>query len=124
MQRQFTLLAALLLLLTSGASAQEMTERYIPVGAYPSLAGKYTTAGAIVAVNEDARTLTVQSGERERTFRVTEVTKIWLDRSRLQQSTMDGDLTDLAAGLEAEVRSLGPDQPDVAYWVKVQLPGP
>lgn len=123
MRKTFTVLAPLLVMtLTLSAGGQELTERHIPVGAYPSLTGKYVTTGRIVAVNEEARTVTLEADGRERSYRVTENTKIWLDRSLGNQTTLDGSFGDLASGLRAEVRSLGPDQPDVAYWVKMQLP--
>lgn len=117
-------LTAILWLIASLAPAQEMTERYIPVGAYPELASKYLAAGTIVAVDESAGTLTLKENGSQRSFRLSETTKIWLDRSRLGQTTLDGKLPDLAAGLKAEVRSFGPENPDVAYWVKVQIAPP
>lgn len=118
------LLPAVLVLFASLAFAQEMTERHIPVGAYPSLTSEYLTAGTIVAVDNEAATLTLQNNGSERSFRLTEGTKIWLDRSRLGQTTLDGKLSDLNTGLKAEVRSLGPERPDVAYWIKVQIASP
>jgi hypothetical protein len=63
----------------------------------------------------------VQKDGSERHYRVTDDTKIWLDRSRLAQPTAEGSLADVLPGLAAEVRSVGPEQPDVAYWVKVQI---
>ncbi len=117
-------LTAMVILFASVAHAQEMTERYIPVGAYPSLSSKYMAAGTIVAVDDEARTMTLKDNGSTRVFRVAENTKIWLDRSGLGQTTLDGKFPDLATGLKAEVRSLGPGRLDVAYWVKVQIPAP
>lgn len=123
MWKKFAILPALVvLLLAVSASGQELTERHIPVGAYPSLAGKYVTAGTIVSVNEENRTLILEHDGGERSFRVTVDTKIWLDRSLRDQTTLDGSFDDLATGVRAEVRTLGPDQPNLAYWVKLQLP--
>lgn len=120
----FYTLPALLVLFASYAFAQEMTERYIPVGAYPFLKSEYLTAGTIVAVEVEAGTLTVKEDGRERSFRLTEGTKIWLDRSRFGQPTLDGKLSDLATGLNVEVRSFGPERPDVAYWIKARVATP
>jgi hypothetical protein len=103
------------------ATAQHLTEQHIPVGAYPELTGAYVTVCTIVAVDARARMVTVQKDGSERRFRVTDDTKIWLDRSRLAQPTAEGSLADVLPGLPAEVRSVGPEQPDVAYWVKVQI---
>ena len=104
--------------------AQEMTERYIPVGAYPYLKSEYLSAGTITNVDSEARTLTLDVGGSERSFSMTESTKIWLDRSHFGQSTVDGELSELAAGLKAEVRSFGPSRSNLAYWVKVQVAAP
>ncbi len=104
--------------------AQEMTERHIPVGAYPYLKSEYLTTGTITNVDSDARTLTLDVDGSERSFSLTESTKIWLDRSHFGQSTLDGELSELATGLKAEVRSLGPSRPNLAYWVKVQVAAP
>lgn len=117
-------LAVMLMLLGSCLFAQEMTERHIPVGAYPYLKSDYLTAGTITNVDSGAKTLTLDVDGSERSFSLTESTKIWLDRSHFGQSTLDGELSELAAGLKAEVRSFGPSRPNLAYWVKVQVAEP
>ncbi len=117
-------LALVLLLFGSYPFAQEMTERHIPVGAYPYLKSEYLIAGTITNVDSEAKTLTLDVDGGERSFRLTESTKIWLDRSHFGQSTQDGELSELSAGLKAEVRSIGPSRPDLAYWVKVQVAAP
>jgi hypothetical protein len=122
MPRTSAILRALLTLcVVQVATAQHLTEQHIPVGAYPELVGAYVMICTIVAIDPRARTITVQKDGSERHYRVTDDTKIWLDRSRLAQPTAEGSLADVLPGLAAEVRSVGPEQPDVAYWVKVQI---
>jgi hypothetical protein len=75
-------------------------------------------------VEDEAGTLTVEEDGSERSIRLTEGTKIWLDRSRLGQPSLDGKLSDLATGLNVEVRSFGPERPDVAYWIKARVATP
>lgn len=118
------LLTAILLLFASLVPAQEMTERHIPVGAYPHLRSENLEAGTIVDVDDRAGTLTLATDGGERSYRITAETRIWLDRSTFGRPTVDGELSDLAAGLEAEVRSLGPERTEVARWVKVRIPAP
>ncbi|HJR70356.1 MAG TPA: hypothetical protein VKA43_09980 [Gammaproteobacteria bacterium] len=113
--------ALLLLCVVQVATAQHLTEQHIPVGAYPELVGVDVTVCTIVAVDPRERTITVQKDGSEQRFRVTDDTKIWLDRSRLAQPAVGGNLADVAPGLAAEIRSVGPEQPDAAYWVKVQI---
>lgn len=108
-------------LFACAAHAQEATERHIPVGAYAALMDWQTTSGTLAAVDTAARTVTLRVDSGLRSFRVTDSTDIWLDRSRRGQSTRDADLSDLRPGLAAEVRVLGRERPDTAKWVKVQL---
>lgn len=118
------MLPASLVLFASLAFGQEMTERHIPVGAYPYLKSEYVALGTIVDVDVEAGIMTLDINGKERSYRMTASTRIWLDRSRFGQTTLDGKLSDLATGLKAEVRSLGPERRDVAYWVKVQIEPP
>lgn len=101
--------------------AQEATERHIPVGAYPALMDWQTVSGTLAAVDTDARTVTLRVDAGLRSFRVTDSTHIWLDRSRRGRTTRDAELSELTPGLAAEVRVLGRERPDTAKWVKVQL---
>jgi hypothetical protein len=100
---------------------QELTEKYIPVGAYAGLAGKFTTVGAIISVDERARTFTLKVDGGEQKFEVTDATKIWLDRSLLKQTNADGTFSVLKTGLKAEVSVFGPERMQVVKWVKVQI---
>jgi hypothetical protein len=56
------------------------------------------------------------------TVRVTEQTKIWLDRSRFQQPNRTGTFADCSVGSTAEVKFVQNERKDggVADWVKVQ----
>ncbi|HEX9878698.1 MAG TPA: hypothetical protein VGB25_00725 [Candidatus Binatia bacterium] len=123
MMKKLAILALVAALLGSyRAHGQQMTEKYIPVGAYPALAGKLTILGTIAAVDEPAGTITLSAADGDRIFQITGGTRIWLDRSLLGQPNMDGALTDVGAGLKAEVSAMGPEQAGVARWVKVQIP--
>lgn len=103
------------------AHGQEMTEKYIPVGAYPELVGKYTTVGEIIRVDRGARTFTLKGESGVQTLEVTDRTKIWLDRSLLKETNLDGTLSDLKTGLKAEVRVFGPKRMRTANWIKLQI---
>jgi hypothetical protein len=100
---------------------QEMTEKYIPIDAYPRLAGKYVTVGVIMSVDERKRRFVLRGDSDTKTIQVLEKTKIWLDRSLRKEANQDGTFADLKAGLKAEVRVLGPKQMTTAKWVKVQI---
>src|SRR6266404_5111393 len=109
----------------SAPSAQKMTEQYIPIGQSPGLSGKYTVIGKLQSVNPQERTCTVAGATGALNVRITERTKIWLDRSKLQQPNLQGTLADLRPGATVEVKPEG-HQGGVssapAEWIKVQVP--
>ena len=120
-RRYVSLILMLVLLLPSLAHGQEMTEKYIPVGAYPEMAGKFVTTGTIVSVDERAKTVSVKVDSGIQKFTVTNTTKIWQDRSLLKEPNIDGKFSDLKSGLRAEIGVSGPEQMGIAKWVKVQI---
>ena len=101
---------------------QEMTEKYIPVDAYPQLTGKYMIVGNIVSVDKDMRAFGLQSDGSTQKFLVANNTMIWLDRSLRKEANTDGTFSELKTGLKAEVKVLGPGRMHTARWVKVQVP--
>ena len=115
------------LLLWAGPVAvlgHEMTERYIPIGQSPGLSGKYTVIGTIQRVNARDRTVAISSTLGARTAKITERTKIWLDRSSLRLTNLKGTIADLHPGATVEVKPEGHahgifDGP--ADWIKVQV---
>ena len=116
----FLALVAALFFPYSG-QGQEMTEKYIPVDAYPQLAGKYLIVGRIVSVDKDMRVFALQSDGAIQKFLVAGNTKIWLDRSLRKEANTDGTFSDLKTGLKAEVKVLGPEKMHLVRWVKVQV---
>jgi hypothetical protein len=115
---------ALVILACCGMAAhgQKATEMFIPIGQSPGLSGKHTLIARIEAVNPQTRMLTLKSATGMQTVRVTEQTKIWLDRSRLQQPNRTGTFADCSVGSTAEVKFVQNERKDggVADWVKVQ----
>ena len=107
------------LLLAGGASAQERTERFIPIGESPGISGVYSTIGTILTADADDRTVTVQSGAERWTIRVTEDTDIWIDRSAMRQTNLVGDWSDLEVGRTVEIKCVDFETKEVADWVKV-----
>lgn len=106
------------------ASGNEMTERFIPVGQSPGLSGKYTVIGKLQSVNAREQTCAVAGPAGALNVKVTERTKIWLDRSKLRQTNLKGTFADLRPGATVEVKpedhqrgvSSGP-----AEWIKVEV---
>ena len=98
---------------------QKQTERYIPLGQSPGISGKYTTIGKIEAVNVQSRTLNIANESGTYTVKITDRTKIWLDRSKSKLSTINVSMTDLKPGNLAEVK-YEDENKQIAEWIKVQ----
>lgn len=101
------------------AQAQETTERFIPVGQSPGISGTRSYLGAIVSVDLQRKTFTVRDAQGLRTIKVAPGTRIWLDRSAQQLTSLDGGMTDLAVGRRVEVLYVDDRRKDTADWIKV-----
>jgi len=105
---------------TADARAQKATEIFIPIEKSPGLSGKYTVIGKIDSTRNQDQTITVTDSTESHIFKVTERTKIWLDRSRLKLTNQKGAFEDLQMGLLVEVKYEGEEHKDAAEWIKVQ----
>lgn len=114
-------LVAALMVGVSFAHGQKQTERYIPVGQSPGVSGKSSWIGIIEATDAQARTLTLAMGDRRLSIAVTERTRIWLDRSRLKQTALNGSYSDLRPGRRVEVKYGDAKGEGVAEWIKVEM---
>ena len=114
-------LAIALLCAVPAAFASRATERYIPLGKSPGVSGKWSAIGTIAEVNERDQTVTVAEPSGNRTIQLTKQTRIWLDRSALRQSNLNGAFADLQKGRRVEVKYLDYDQRQKADWVKVEI---
>ena len=118
-------ISALLWVGSPAPAAHEMTERYIPVGQSPGLSGKYTVTGKVQTIDARSQTVAIAGTTATWSAKITERTKIWLDRSKLRLTNLKGAFSDLRPGLTVEVKpeghrrgiSSGP-----AEWIKVQIP--
>ena len=103
------------------AGAQKATEQYIPIGQSPGLSRKYTSIGPIAEVNVRDQTVTIADPGGARTVRITEKTRIWLDRSKIKQPNLRGLFADLQKGRLVEVKYLDVDRRQIADWIKVEV---
>jgi hypothetical protein len=105
------------------ALAEKTTELYIPLGQSPGVSGKLTVIGKIERVDTQNGTLTLSNASGSYDVQVTESTKIYLDRSRLNQKNEYGVLADCRKGMSAEVRFVDDERGRPAEWIKLQLDG-
>ena len=105
--------------------AQEMTEQYIPIGESPGLSRKYTVIGKLQSVNAREQTCAVAAASGSLNVKVTNRTKIWLDRSKLRQTNVKGTFADLRPGATVEVKPEDHQRGGAggpAEWIKIQIP--
>jgi len=106
------------------ASAQKTTEQFIPVGQSPGLSGKYTVIGTVQAVNTRDQTVTIAGPAGTLSAKVTERTRIWLDRSKIRQTSVKGTFADLRTGVTVEVKHEDPTRVSAggpAEWINIQI---
>ena len=106
------------------AHGQEATERYIPIGQSPGVSGKLTSIGEIADVDPRERTVTIVEPAGRRTVRITDKTRIWIDRSKLKLTSVTGSFGDLQKGRRVEAKYEDPADRQVADWVKVEAKQP
>lgn len=114
-------LVVALLFSSSYAHGQKATERYIPIGQSPGVSGKYTSLGALSNVDARARSITIADAAGPKTVKITDTTRIWLDRSKMRQSSLTGKFSDLVKGRRVEVKYQYPGDGKIAEWVKVEI---
>lgn len=116
------LIASALMLAFFGPASthgQETTERFIPIGKSPGVSDKYSYIGTITAVDMDGHTIEIDSNRGDRTIKVTEHTRIWLDRSAAKQSSEVASYSDCQVGRKVEVMHIRGDE-SVADWIKIE----
>lgn len=127
-------LACLMALASSpSAHAQKATELFIPIGQSPGVSGAHSWIGEIVGTDAEQRTLTLRVDGSEKAVRLTDATRVYLDRSKLKQPNRTGGFADLVPGREVEVKYEGtrggpgvesPPPLPGAEWVKVAIGQP
>jgi len=113
-------------LLAGAAQAQKATEIYIPIGRSPGLSDTVTVIGTCTAVAAQDRTVTVRCSGEKWVGRVTEATRIFLDKSQIRQPNTYGTYADLKDGVRIEVKYLEGQRESggACEWIKVQFAAP
>ena len=115
------LAAAVCIFGVSALQGQESTEQFIPIGKSPGMSGMYSMIGEVVSVDAQNRTVTVRNDEQSRTIRITDDTRIWLDRSQLQQAATTGSMVDLQTGRTVEIKFADYEVKENADWIKIGM---
>ena len=116
--------AVALLGVIAHAHGQKETERFIPIGQSPGVSQKHTSIGEIAEVDQQKQMVTIVEPAGRRTVKITEKTRIWLDRTKLKQANLVGSFTDLQKGRRIEMKYADPESRQIADWVKVEIAQP
>ena len=116
--------AVALLGVISHAHGQKETERFIPIGQSPGVSQKHTSIGEIAEVDQQKQMVTIVEPAGRRTVKITEKTRVWLDRTKFKQANLTGSFADLQKGRRVEVKYEDPQRREVADWVKVEIAQP
>jgi len=103
-------------------AAHKATERYIPIGQSPGVSNVLTKVGKIEAVDPVRKSITIATPSGPLVIGIREDSKIWIDRTKLKQSNLEGGFADLKSGNLVEIKFLDPDNKRIADWVKVEAP--
>lgn len=102
---------------------QKSTEVFIPIGKSPGVSGKYSVIGKIRSIDSATRILTISGEDGEHSARITEETKIWLDKSEMKVTSKPGSPADCREGRWCEIKyaSDDPTRTGVAEWIKIRV---
>jgi hypothetical protein len=98
---------------------QQSTEQYIPIGQSPGISSKHSVIGKIVAMDSNARTISINDGSGVRTVRITDETRYWFDRSAGKHENTAASYEDCEIGLTVEAMHLQDDD-NTATWIKIE----
>jgi hypothetical protein len=116
-----TVMVAVCLLVTE-ADAQKATEMLIPVGQSPGVSGISSVIGTIASCEQASGIVTISTEKEQHTARLTDETKIWLDRSAVKKGGAVGSRSACQKGRRSEVKYVyeGKTRSARAEWIKIQ----
>jgi hypothetical protein len=122
MRLSFVVMVVVALLVTA-AHAQKATEVLIPIGQSPGVSGILSVIGTIASCDAAGGIVTVSTEKEQHTARLTEETKIYLDRSAAKKGGTLGSRSDCQKGRRIEVKYVyeGKTRTATAEWIKIQI---
>ena len=123
MLRRYLGLVIVMLAATLKVYGQEASEMYIPIGESPGLSNRLSLIGTLESVDARAKIVRVSNPSGAHSVKLTERTRIWLDRSLDQRPNRSGAAADLQRGRKVEIKLRRGEPGPVADWIKVQDAG-
>ncbi len=102
---------------------QKSTEIFIPIGKSPGLSGEYSVIGTIDSFDPVSRVLTIRNESGQHLARVTDDTKIWLDKSGAKKTNVQGSSDDCRKDRLCEIKYVydGETRTPDAAWIKIRV---
>lgn len=108
-----------LVFFTATVIAHQLTEQFIPIGQSPGISGQTSYIGRVQSLDPSNTSFILDSNRGIKTITLTPKTRIWLDRSKLKQTSIRAGFDDIAPGSRVEVK---PDRAvdGRAEWIKIE----
>jgi hypothetical protein len=116
-------------LAAASASAQRLSEQFIPVGRSPGVSGVSAVIGTVTTVDQARGIMMVEVAGVPTSFVMTPRTQVWLDRSDLREMSLEvgydglrvGDVVEVKRGdPEVQAAAFGPNAARIADWIKIE----
>ena len=101
--------------------AQKETEVFIPIGKSPGVSGKYSMMCKVEMVKTKDSIMTVNQETGVMNLKITEQTKVYLDKSKLKLQNTKGVLADIKPGMTMEAKYVDNKTGNPVEWIKVLI---
>ena len=101
--------------------AQKETEVFIPLGKSPGVSGKYSMICKVEMVKTNDSIMTIRQESGVMNLKMTEQTKIYLDKSKLKLQNKKGVLADIKPGMTMEVKYVDNKPSNPVDWIKLLI---
>ena len=101
--------------------AQKETEVFIPIGKSPGVSGKYSMICTIQAIQVNDSVMTIKQDAGTMNLKITEQTKVYLDKSKLILQNKKGTVADIKPGMTMEVKYVDNKPGNPIDWIKVLI---
>jgi len=101
--------------------AQKETEVFIPIGKSPGVSGKYSMICKVEMVKANDSIMTIRQESGVMNLKMTEQTKIYLDKSKLKLQNKKGVLADIKPGITMEVKYVDNKPSNPVDWIKLLI---
>ena len=101
--------------------AQKETEVFIPIGKSPGVSGKYSMLCKVETARTTDSILTIKQEAGVMNLKLTEQTKVYLDKSKLKLQNKKGTLADIKPGMTMEVKYVDNKPGNPVDWIKLLI---